>query len=188
MPLPLDGAVVRRVLAGDVEAYAVLVRRHHDQLYRFAVRMLGDRHDAEEVVQDAFVRAFRALGRCDDPDRFDGWLFRILVNRCRTRGARRRRYDQTFVEDPVAVDRAASPDADADDDPEWSAAVAAALAALPVEQREAFLLKYVEERSYDEIAELTGAGVSALKMRVKRAATRLRDLLADSEEAHARTR
>jgi len=181
-----DGVVVRQVLAGDVEAYAVLVGRHRDRLYRFAVGMLGSRHEAEEAVQDAFVRAFRALGRCHDPDRFDGWLFRILANRCRTRGARRQRYETTFVADAAALARAPATEADPEPGETWSAAVTAALAALPAEQREAFLLKYVEERSYDEMACLTGVRVSALKMRVKRAAARLRDLLADSEEEHAR--
>jgi RNA polymerase sigma-70 factor (ECF subfamily) len=182
---PLDGEIVRRVLAGDVEAYAILVRRHRDRLYRFAAGMLGNRHDAEEAVQDALVRAFRALARCDQPDRFEGWLFRILANRCRTRGAQRRRYGMTFVGETPALARAAAPGTGPDEVHEWSTAVAEALAALPIEQREAFLLKYVEERSYDEMAELTGAGVSALKMRVKRAVTQLRDLLADSEEAYA---
>ena len=183
-----DSAIVPRVLDGDVEVYAVLVDRYRDRLYRFAVNMLGDRDDAEEAVQDAFVRGFRALASCRDPNRFDGWLFRILVNRCRTHGARRRRRAMTFVEDTTALDQVPSRETSPEELDEWSTAVTLALAALPTEQREAFLLKYVEERSYDEMAAVTGVGVSALKMRVKRAAARLRDLLADSEETYARTR
>ena len=179
---PLDGAVVRRVLAGDIEAYATLVARHRERLYRFAARMLGNHEEAEEAVQDAFVRAFRSLRGCQDPDRFDGWLFRILANRCRTRGRRRRRYEATFVIDPSALARASAPDGRTGDHGGWSTAVAEALAALPAEQREAFLLKYVEELSYEEMAALTGVGVSALKMRVSRAVTRLRDRLGDRKE------
>lgn len=185
---PLDGAVVRRVLAGDVGAYAVLVGRHRDRLYRFAVRMLGSREEAEEAVQDAFVRAFRSLRHCRDPERFEGWLFRILANRCRTRGRRRHRYEATFVPNTAALARAPAPTEPAGDSAEWSAAVGEALLALPADQREAFLLKYVEERSYEEMAELTGAGVSALKMRVKRAAERLRERLGDRKDLHVGAR
>src|SRR5436309_1913383 len=83
-----DGDLVRRVLAGDTGAYAALVARYRDRLGRYAVHMLGDRQDAEEALQDAFVRAYRSLARCDDPERFGAWLYGILVNRCRTTGGR----------------------------------------------------------------------------------------------------
>src|ERR687886_1605339 len=98
-----DGVLVRRVLAGDARAYAGLVARYRERFGRFAVHMLGNREDAEEALQDAFVRAFRSLARCDDPERFGSWLFRILVNRCRTAGARRGRRARTFVTDEFAV-------------------------------------------------------------------------------------
>src|SRR6266550_1863468 len=136
-----DGELVRRVLAGDTGAYAMLVARYRDRLGRYAVHMLGDRQDAEEALQDAFVRAHRSLARCDDPERFGAWLYGILVNRCRTTGGR----------------------AERDDTVRW------ALGRLAPEYREAFLLKHVEDLEYEEMAQLTGAGISALKMRVKRA-------------------
>jgi len=174
-----DGAVVRRVLDGDVDAYAVLVSRYRARFCRYAVHMLGNREDAEDALQDAFVRAWRALGRCRDPERFDAWLFRILANRCRTRGARRRRYESTFTQDEHALLSAPrdAPAVPVGEEQGWSRAVDRALAALEPDQREAFLLKYVDELSYEEISSLTGVGISALKMRVKRAADRLRDLL-----------
>jgi RNA polymerase sigma-70 factor (ECF subfamily) len=182
-----DGALVRRVLDGDVDAYAILVTRYRDRFARYALHMLGNREDAEEALQDALVRAWRALGRCRDPDRFDAWLFRILANRCRTHGARRRRYEATFVRDEQVL-RLAPHDGTAamQGGPGWDDAVDRALALLEPEQREAFLLKYVDELSYDEMAELTGVGVSALKMRVKRAADRLRGLL--EERVHVEQR
>src|SRR5258706_4652779 len=65
--------------------------------------MLGNREDAEEALQDAFTRAYRSLERCEEPERFGAWLFRILVNRCRTSGARRVRRGQTFVHDEGAL-------------------------------------------------------------------------------------
>jgi RNA polymerase sigma-70 factor (ECF subfamily) len=181
-----DGALVRRVLDGDLETYAVLVRRYRSRFSRYALHMLGNREDAEEALQDAFVRAWRALARCRDPERFDAWLFRILANRCRTRGSRRRRYEATFVRNERALEHALDErrSTASDGESELSARLSGALALLDPDQREAFLLKYVEELSYEEMAELTGAGVSALKMRVKRAADRLRDLL--EEGIHAK--
>src|SRR5712672_3288753 len=98
-----DAALVTRVLHGDVNAYGALVSRYRDKYARYAVHMLGNREDAEEALQDAFVRAYRSLARCEDPERFGAWLFRILVNRCRTLGARRGQRARTFVVDDVAL-------------------------------------------------------------------------------------
>lgn len=180
-PAPDDAAIVRRVLGGDVDAYAGLVARYRDRFARFAVHMLGDREDAEEAVQDAFVRAYRSLAACRDPSRFGSWLFRILVNRCRTREALRRRWTRTFVRDELALERAgATP---VDQSGAWREEIERALARLDPLYREAFLLKHVEELEYEEMARLTGARVSALKMRVKRACDRLRDLLQEVESA-----
>src|SRR5215207_9593348 len=154
-----DAAAVACVLAGDSAAYSALVTKYKTQYARFAARMLGNREDAEEALQDAFVRAYRSLAKCDDPARFGSWLFRILANRCRTSGARRGRREKTFVRDEIAL-------LDASED--------------HPEEREAFLLKHVEEMGYEEMSELTGVGVSALKMRVKRACERLRVLLQEA--------
>lgn len=175
-----DAALVRRVLDGDVEAFAGLVARHRDRGMRYAAAMLGESADAEEAVQDAFVRAYRSLGKCREPDRFGAWFLRILVNRCRTRAAVRRRTGAMFVRDEVALERAAAPRGA---DPEWREEIARALAQLDALQREAFLLKHVEELEYDEMARLTRAGTSALKMRVKRACERLRLLLTEVDDA-----
>jgi len=170
-----DGVVVRRVLAGDADAYAELVARYQDRLGRYAMRMLGNEADAEEAVQEAFVRGYRSLHRCTDPERYGAWLFGILVNRCRTHGARRARRQQTVIADERAMARAyVSPQVD---DQDWKDTIGWALDRLEPLYREAFLLKHVEEMSYEEMTEHTGAGVSALKMRVSRARERLRELL-----------
>ena len=175
-----DAAIVARVLAGDTGAYAVIVARYRAQYGRYAVRMLGSREDAEEALQDAFVRAYRSLAKCDDPERFAPWFFRILANRCRTAGTRRGRRERTFVNDEIALLGAA------EDHPAertaWREELDRALQRLDEDQREAFLLKHVEELGYDEMAVITGVGVSALKMRVKRACERLRLLL---QEVHS---
>lgn len=175
-----DAVLVRRVLEGDTGAYGGLVSRYRDRLGRYAMRMLGNAADAEEAVQDAFVRGYRSLGRCVPPERFGAWLFAILVNRCRTLGAQRARREQRVVSAEAVVQRAAV--GHSADDIAWRDAIAWALARLSNEQREAFLLKYVEELSYEEMSDATGVGVSALKMRVARAREELRRLL--SEQGH----
>lgn len=174
-----DGELVRRVAAGDTEAFSGLVARHRARALRYAVAMLGDRADAEEALQDAFVRAYRGIGSCREPDRFGAWFLRILVNRCRTRAAARRRGAALFVRDDLAVERAA---ARPDGDPEWREEIQRALARLDALQREAFLLKHVEELEYEEMARLTGARIPALKMRVKRACDRLREMLREADD------
>ena len=134
--------------------------------------------DAEEALQDAFVRAYRSLARCRDDARFGAWLFGILVNRCRTAGRRAARRQRLFVRDDVSIARAAAGTTHSSDLDE---AVRRALDRLAPALREAFLLKHVEDLEYDEMARLTGASVSALKMRVLRAREQLRTLLREVE-------
>ena len=174
-----DAELVLRIRAGDTGAYSMLVARYRDRLGRYAVHMIGNREDAEEALQDAFVRAYRSLARCNNPARFGAWLYGILVNRCRTTGARTARRRRMFVHDEAALNGAAH--ADQSDRVEWADIVGRALARLTPECREAFLLKHVEDLEYEEIAELTGAGISALKMRVKRAREQLQRFLKETE-------
>jgi RNA polymerase sigma-70 factor (ECF subfamily) len=168
-----DAADVQRVLSGDVDAYAKLVDRYYDRCARFAIRMLGNRDDAEDALQATFLRAYRALGRYQERDRFSAWLYRILVNQCRSIAARRSHRERVFVREEALLLNAP------DKRPAWSGEdeefVQRVLNELDPLLREAFLLKNVEELSYEEMAALTGAGVSALKMRVKRACDRLRE-------------
>jgi len=170
-----DGVLIRRVLDGDTDAFAGLITRYRDRLGRYAVRMLGNMADAEEALQDTFVRGYRSLARCSDPDRFGAWLFGILVNRCRTIGAQRARRQRSVITDEATLARASV--GDGAEDHAWREAIAWALAQVAPANREAFLLKHVEELSYDEMSEITGASVSALKMRVLRAREELQRLL-----------
>ena len=176
-----DVDAVSRALAGDTEAFALLVDRHASVCLRYATRMLGSREDAEDVLQDALMRAYRALMTFDATRDFRTWLMSIVANRCRTALAARARRERVVTGDALAAELATAP---ADDTRVNLDAVEWALAQLEPKYREAFLLKHVEELSYDEIARITGAGISALKMRVRRACERMRDLL---EEDDART-
>ena len=168
-----DGAVVRQVLAGDVEQYRVLVERYRAEFGRYAVASVGDRDAAQDALQEAFIRAFDALATCREPDRFGAWFFRILTNQCRNVVARRRDTVPVDDVDPPGDDRA---DAGLERS-ELGTALEAALARLTPEQRDAFVMKHVDGRSYEEMAELLGVGVDALKMRVHRARDAMRAMM-----------
>ena len=170
-----DALLVRRTLEGDARAFTLLVDRHLQPCLRFATRMLGSRHDAEDATQEALLRAYRALASYESDTPFRTWLFAILVNRCRTALLQRGRYLRRVVADDEVLGRATSNDSAAST--ELRVEIERAVAMLEPDQREAFLLKYVEQLSYEEIASATGVGISALKMRVKRACERLQSLL-----------
>ena len=176
-----DAEIVRAVLAGDVERYAVLVRRYRERYARYASRMLGSRDVAEDAVQDALVRAFDRLADCREPDKFAGWLFLILRNRCYAEQRRRQREGRPLDE---ADEMFAAPDRPdgAYEQVERTHALERALQHLTAEQREVFVLKHTEGLAYEEIAGVTGATVASLKMRMHRAYDRLRELMKEHLE------
>ena len=172
-----DAELVARTRAGDADAFGALVARYYDACWRFAYHMLGERADAEDVVQDSFLRAYLAIRRYDERDQFRGWLFRILTNQCRNFITARGRRTRRFVQDDVAIQSAATPTIGMQLGVE-DAILARAMAQLDPLQREALLLKYAEGLEYTEMSKMTGVGESALKMRVKRGGERLRAILA----------
>lgn len=162
-----DAEIVAAVLDGDENAFGVLIGRYQNAFLRYATRMLNSQDDAEDALQSAFIRAYRNIGSCRDPRRFGPWLQKIVVNECRSLGARRTRRELRFDSRPATLE--SLPSSVSGERGEIAEEISTALQRLPAEQREAFLLRYVEDLGYEEMAELTGAGVSALKMRVKRA-------------------
>jgi RNA polymerase sigma-70 factor (ECF subfamily) len=166
-----DGApdieVIAQVLGGDGEAFGILIRRFEPGLLRFATRMLGNPDAAADAVAESLVRAYRHLAQCRDPMRLRSWLYRITGNRCRSHLARRHMNDISLSDAPPLAD--GSDTWAALERGEQVALVERALAALPAEKREAFVLKHVEGMSYEEMAAATGARIPTLKMRVHRA-------------------
>lgn len=178
MTEPTDAQAVAQVLAGRADAYAVLVGRYQEALYRHAVGMTGDPDAAADLVQDALVKAYTRLDTCQDPERFAAWVFRILRNRVMDWLKDRRQQTVGLEEETSYAAERDDPGADLDRT-EMGRAVERALAALPAAQREAFLMKHVQGLSYEEMAERLETGVSALKMRVMRAREALQEMLGD---------
>jgi RNA polymerase sigma-70 factor (ECF subfamily) len=174
---PLDDAtLVGRARDGDVRAYEQLVLRYQGPMFRLAAKMLANRGDAEDVVQEVFLNAWRKLDQLGEDAAFVGWLYRATTNRClNVIRARRPQAD-------VDLDAAESPRGDLQ--PERAAQVSGQLAALNTalaqltpEQRACWLLREVHGRSYEEIGEIVGVNGTAVRGRIARARAQLAEVM-----------
>jgi len=167
-------AAVRRVQTGDHAAFAEIVLATTPRLYRLAARIMADPGDAEDVLQDAYVRAFDALvaGRFDGRAGIETWIYRIVANTAldalRARKRRRQRAG-AYEGAPPAVDDAGRLSARA-----ALRELAGYLEDLPAEQRAAMVLKEIEELTSNEVAEVMGSSVGAVEQRLVRARATLR--------------
>ena len=173
-----DQDVISRVIAGDRDSFATLIGRYSDPLYRHALGMTGSPDVAEDILQTSFIKAYHHL--TEVRGRFDAWLFRIVANGCKDWLKNIRRTHLSYDEDDQPSGFA-SPDEDLDRT-ELRSDLDSALSQLAPSLREAFIMKHVEGRSYEEMADLLGTTVGALKMRVHRARESLQTLL---EEKYA---
>jgi RNA polymerase sigma-70 factor (ECF subfamily) len=179
-----DLRLVERALGGDLDAFNDLVTHHQDHLWALVVRMVPDRDQASDAVQEAFLSAWRNLARFRGGS-VRSWLGRIAINSAMdAQRARKRRPSQPY---PELEDDSWQPPAGAADDPERtvvagerSRALAAALARITADQRTAIVLFDIEGYDYHEIADLTGVSLGTVKSRIHRGRLALRGLLEDS--------
>jgi len=176
-----DAAVVAQVRAGDTEAFRVLVDRHARTIFRLACRMIGNEQDADDVVQETFLRAYRQIGRFESRANFGTWLYRIAVN-CSLDLLRQR--PRRVEEQPREDQDEPSADCEASASPErmtFSAEVqgkvSAALCGLSDAERAAFVLRHFEGQSIEEIGHALGLRTSATKHTVFRAVQKMRRAL-----------
>lgn len=174
-----EAALVRRIVAGEGHRYSVLVERYQRRLYWSCLRLVGDPDEAEDVVQEAFVRAYERLGDFDPTYRFYTWIYRIARNRCLNVLRRRRVWGLVTLSDPERAP--ALPVADRADRPAEDRELARALvdcrANLPADQREVFDLRHAEGLSYREIAAAVGAPEGTVMSRLARAREKMRACL-----------
>jgi RNA polymerase sigma-70 factor, ECF subfamily len=169
---------------GDRAAFDEIVRRTYVDTYTLALRLTGHQEDARDVVQEAYLRAWKGLRRFRGDAQFSTWLYRITANTAYTTVSRRHRH-RTVGLDQVADTVDARPEASPDVVAESGAGLehlADALAQLPDSLRAVVVLKDVYGLSHEAIAEETGISVAAAKVRLHRGRKRLRDLLYNSEE------
>lgn len=172
-----DAEIIALVLNGETQAFERIVERYKHRCLRYAFRFLGDRDEADDVTQETFVRAYRSLDKLSSHDRFGGWLFQILINRCRSAVDRRSRLER-WIQPIDDVDEIIDPVTEVSPTYRQTSDLEASLKKLAPAYREALILKYIDNMTYDEMSEITGVGVSALKMRVNRGMSILREKLA----------
>lgn len=166
-----DAAVLARVRAGDREAYRFIVTRYMQRAYAIALGYVHNQQDALDLSQECFVRAFRKLNRYDPARPFLPWFYELLRNLCLDHLRRRKRRRE------VPLDERLLPLRDAGLDPGIKRALWRGIQALPPEQKEVVLLRYFQDLSYKEIAELTGRPMGTVMSSLFYAKSRLRRLL-----------
>ena len=172
-----DGELATWCKQGDRIACDELVRRHWDVMYRVAFAIVGHADQAQDVVQEAFVRAYRALGHFDETLSFGAWLKQIVVNRAISAIAREeRRSDAASEQLPDTVSPNPTDALIAD---QLRAAVRQAITELPQQQRIAIRLLALEDMDLAEVAELMGCAATTMRTHLYRARRRLKESLAD---------
>lgn len=178
-----DEEVVRQVLAGEIALFEILMRRYNRRLYRAARSILGDDSEAEDVMQDAYVRAYKHLNQFSGQAKFSTWLTKIAVHEALVRVRRRDRFveiDSTPESEgdsmSILTSKTRNPEQQAFAR-ELSAVLEASVDALPETYRSVFMLRDVEEMSTAETAECLDISEEAVKTRLHRARALLREEL-----------
>jgi RNA polymerase sigma-70 factor, ECF subfamily len=183
-----EAKLIARSLKQDSDAFGQLVERYATVIVNLAYRMVGDRTEAEDLAQETFVAAFKALPRFRAESKFSTWLYRIAANKCKDwlrvkrpgQGAQDVDVDEVFDEGAVAEER--TPERLLSQQ-QVAAQLDQAIQRLPPLYREAFVLKHVEGLSYEEMQEIVGVNADTLKMRVYKGRLQLSRELAELKEA-----
>ena len=177
-----DVTVVSRARTGDPDAFRLLVERHSQPIFRVAYRMTGNEHDADDVVQETFLRAYRQLDRFEERANFGTWLHRIAINCALDLLRARGRMDRYYGGDPEDAEMNGTIRSEPEQDrllisAELREQVAAAMERLSGNERTAFVLRHFEGMPVEEIGKTLGIQVNAAKHTIFRAVRKLRESL-----------
>ena len=184
-----EKALIDAARQGDVGSFNQLVLSYQSMVYNFAYRILGDRHAAADATQDAFISAFKAIGKFRGGS-FKAWLLRIVTNACYDQLRRKQRQPSTSLDALLVLESAPTQSlTDSRESPEeytvrqeLSKAIQIGIGNLPPEQRITLVLADVQGFSYQEIAGVTGVALGTVKSRLSRARNKLRDFLLGQRE------
>ncbi len=175
-----EDLLLARCRAGDLDAFAQVYEQHERHVFRYAYHVLGHSDDADDVKQETFLRAYKALPTFRNDCSLRTWLLRICANLCRDRIKSRQRHPEVLY-DPVTAPewfgdkgRLVDPHAAAER-AHLASVLRRALGGMPAEQREIIVLRDVEELGYEEIAEVLGCSRASVKLRLFRARRRLKE-------------
>ncbi|HVO09935.1 MAG TPA: sigma-70 family RNA polymerase sigma factor [Vicinamibacteria bacterium] len=174
-----EGALVEACRHGEREAFDRLVVRYQRDIYRLCYRYVNDHEDANDLAQEAFLKAWRAIGRFRGESRFSTWLYRIAVNACLNHRALRRPATEELKDSLPDPGRGALSAVESADE---SRRVREAVARLPERQRATLILKVYQELSHEEVAAVLGSSVGTVKSNLFHALANLRRLLTPSAD------
>jgi RNA polymerase sigma-70 factor (ECF subfamily) len=179
-----NSELVRLSQLGDQSAFEQLVVRHQDLVFSLAFKLTGNKEMANDVAQEAFIRAWKAIDKFRGDSTFGTWIYRITVNSAWTLRKKAKKHNTLNIDDtyePVIIDEKRDPELVAINS-DLSSTLINALDKIPLDQRIIVELKNIEGRSHKEIADFLGISVTAAKVRLHRAHQRLRDILEDVEK------
>lgn len=173
----MDTNIIKACLEGEVERYGLLVDRYGAKIINLAYMMVGDRHHAEDLAQEAFVRAYRGLPRFEHKAKFSSWLYQITLNLCKDHLKAKSRHARSLEDEHLEM---------LDGDPkeqvhrvileaELSEKMRECIKQLPYLYREAFVLRHLQNLEYDEISEITGVPEHTARVRAYRARELVRE-------------
>ena len=175
-----DTTLIRRCLAGHTEAYGILVDRYSARIINLAYAMIGDRHDSEDIAQDAFVRAYKGLPKFEKRAKFSSWLYQIALNLCKDYLKAKSRHARSADDEQLAA-----MDGDPKDQAprvvlqvELSDKMREAINKLPYLYRESFVLRHLQGLDYSDVATITSVPADTVRVRAYRAREMLRQSLA----------
>ena len=178
-----NSELVRKSQLGEKDAFEQLVIRHQELVFSLAYKLTGNREMANDVAQEAFIRAWKAIEKFRGDSTFSTWIYRITVNTAWTLRKKARKLNTLNIEDtyePIVIDEKKDPELVAINS-DLSSVLINALDKIPIEQRIIVELKNIEGRSHKEIADYLDISVTAAKVRLHRAHQRLRQILEEVE-------
>jgi len=178
-----NSELVKKSQLGDRSAFEQLVLRHQELVFSLAYKLTGNREMANDVAQEAFIRAWKAIEKFRGDSTFSTWIYRITVNTAWTLRKKAKKHNTLNIDDtyePIVIDEKKDPEMVAINS-DLSSELSKALNNLPVEQRIIVELKNIEGRSHKEIADYLDISVTAAKVRLHRAHQKLRQILEDVE-------
>ena len=178
-----NSELVKKSQLGDKSAFEELVKRHQELVFSLSFKLTGNRELANDVAQEAFIRAWKAIGKFRGDSTFGTWIYRITVNTAWTLRKKAKKHYSLNIEDtqePVVVDEKKDPELVAINS-DLSLVLRKALNQIPLEQRIIVELKNIEGRSHKEIADYLDISVTAAKVRLHRADQKLRNILEEIE-------
>jgi RNA polymerase sigma-70 factor (ECF subfamily) len=191
--IELERSLLRRLRERDERAFKELVSEHRDRVFNISFRMLGNRHEAEDIAQEVFITVFKTIDSFREESKFSTWLYRVTVNHCKNRikyNARRHERDRDELDENTRETNGASVGPARTKQPDHALASAQmedilsdAIKSLEEEWREVVVLRDIEDLSIEEICEITGLPDGTVKSRLHRARAALRKKLQREQQS-----